>query len=63
MKGMIVGDWLDRHGAFEREVGGFLMSGRLKNNETVVKGIDHAVSAFIGLFEGRNLGKMIVRLP
>ena len=30
--------------------------------ETVVQGIDQAVSAFIGLFEGKNTGKMVVEL-
>jgi NADPH-dependent curcumin reductase CurA len=28
----------------------------------VVEGIDHAVAAFIGLFEGKNVGKMVVKL-
>jgi NADPH-dependent curcumin reductase CurA len=30
--------------------------------ETVVDGLDNAVSAFIGLLRGENTGKMIVRL-
>lgn len=32
-----------------------------ENKETVVTGIDNAVGAFIGLFEGKNIGKMIVK--
>jgi len=28
----------------------------------VVKGIDQAVAAFIGLFQGQNIGKMVVQL-
>ena len=62
MKGLIVFDWLDRQGEFEKEVGGHLRSGKLKNKETVVEGIDKAVGAFIGLFEGKNVGKMVVKL-
>lgn len=62
MKGLIVGDWLDRQGEFEKEVGGYFRAGKLKNKETVVVGIDKAVSAFIGLFEGKNIGKMVVKL-
>ena len=62
MKGLIVGDWLEQQGEFEREVGGYFRAGKLKNKETVVTGIDHAVSAFIGLFEGKNIGKMVVKL-
>ena len=30
--------------------------------QTVVEGIDQAVAAFIGLFHGQNLGKMVVKL-
>jgi hypothetical protein len=62
MKGMIVTDWLDRQGEFEMEISGLFKEGKLKNHETVVKGIDHAVGAFIGLFQGKNVGKMVVEL-
>ena len=62
MKGLLVRDWLDRQGEFEREVGGYFKTGKLKSKETVVKGIDQAVDAFLGLFEGRNVGKMVVEL-
>jgi NADPH-dependent curcumin reductase CurA len=62
MKGLIVRDWLDRQAEFEKEVGGYIRAGKLKNKETVVKGIKQAVSAFIGLFEGKNIGKMVVKL-
>jgi NADPH-dependent curcumin reductase CurA len=34
----------------------------LKNRETVVEGIDQAVDAFVGLFEGKNVGTMVVKL-
>ncbi len=62
MKGLIVSDHLARLGEFEKEVGGYLRAGTLKSRETVVAGLDQAVSAFIGLFEGRNVGKMVVAL-
>ena len=62
MKGMIVRDWADHQAEFEQEVGGYLRSGQLKYKETVVQGIDSAVEAFLGLFKGENIGKMVVRL-
>ncbi len=62
LKGLIAGDWLGRHAEFESEVGGYLRAGKLKNEETVVHGLDHAIEAFLGLFAGRNQGKMIVQL-
>lgn len=62
MKGLIVGDWLDRRSEFEKEVGGYFRAGKLKNMETVVEGIDQVVEAFLGLFSGKNSGKMVVKL-
>ena len=62
MKGFIVRDWLERQGEFETEATGYFRAGELKHKETVVEGIEQAVSAFIGLFHGENLGKMVVKL-
>ena len=62
MKGLMVTDWLDRQGEFETEVGGYFKAGKLKSKETVVKGIENAVEAFTGLFQGKNIGKMVVEL-
>jgi len=62
MKGLMVFDWLDRQAEFEKEVGGYFKAGKVKHKETVVKGIDRAVEAFLGLFQGQNIGKMVVQL-
>ncbi len=62
MKGFIVSDWLDRQAEFQKEVGGYFKAGKVKHKETVVKGIDRAVEAFLGLFQGQNIGKMVVQL-
>ena len=43
-------------------MGGYLRTGKLINKETVVKGIDKAVGAFLGLFQGQNAGKMVLKL-
>ena len=37
-------------------------AGKVKHKETVAKGIDKAVGAFLGLFGGQNVGKMVVEL-
>jgi NADPH-dependent curcumin reductase CurA len=57
-----VGDWLEHRAEFERLMSGYLRTGKVTNHETVVDGIEHAVEAFLGLFQGTNMGKMVVRL-
>jgi NADPH-dependent curcumin reductase CurA len=53
---------MDRQDDFLSEVGGLFAAGRLKYKETVVAGIEHAADAFVGLFKGENIGKMVVKL-
>jgi len=62
MQGFIVSDHLALYPEFLAEVGGWLRAGRIKREETVVDGIENAPKAFLGLFSGDNLGKMVVRL-
>ena len=62
MKGFLVGDWLDNRQEFEREMGAYVATGQVVGWETVVNGIDHAVEAFLGLFRGDNVGKMVIKL-
>jgi len=58
----MVFDWMDRQAEFREEAAGYFKAGKLKHKETVVEGIDQAVAAFIGLFQGQNVGKMVVKL-
>jgi NADPH-dependent curcumin reductase CurA len=37
-------------------------SGKLASRETIVDGLEKTPDAFLGLFEGANIGKMLVRL-
>jgi len=62
MQGFIISDHLSLYPEFLAEVGGWLKSGRIKREETIVEGIENAPKAFLGLFSGDNVGKMVVRL-
>ena len=39
-----------------------MREGRMKYQETIMEGIENAPAALIGLLEGQNTGKMLVRL-
>ena len=62
MQGFIVSDHPERRDDFLRDVSSWMKEGRLKWEETVFEGLERAPEAFIGLFHGENLGKMLVRV-
>ena len=47
---------------FQREVGAGLREGRIRYREDIVDGLENAPDAFIGLLEGRNFGKLLIRI-
>lgn len=47
---------------FRERVGGWIRSGALRYREDMVEGIEAAPRAFLGLFEGANFGKLLVRV-
>jgi NADPH-dependent curcumin reductase CurA len=62
VRGFIITDHYDRYPEFLAEVGPLVRDGRLRYRETVVDGIENAPRAFIGLLQGENVGKMLVRV-
>ena len=62
LKGFIYTDHLAEMGDFYRDMGAWVGSGKITSRETIRDGIESAPDAFLGLFEGENIGKMLVRL-
>lgn len=63
IKGLVVFDYMKtRFSEFKREMLGWLESGQIKPLENVVDGLEHAPEALQSVFEGRNLGKTVVRV-
>ena len=62
IRGFIVSDHYDRFPAFLQEVAPLVRNGRIKYREDIIDGLDAAPSALIGLFEGKNFGKALVRV-
>ncbi|MGN5373588.1 NADP-dependent oxidoreductase [Sphingomonas hankookensis] len=62
VQGFIVSDFLGRVAEFQQGMGEIVASGNFQREETVVDGLENTPTAFLGLFSGRNRGKMLVRL-
>lgn len=62
MKGFIYTDYLPEMGDFYRDMGGWVAGGQVKSRETVREGLEAMPQAFLDLFTGGNMGKMLVRL-
>ncbi len=61
VRGFIVYDFRDRHDAFLAEMAAWVRSGDVRTREDVVDGLERAPEAFIGMLEGRNFGKLLIR--
>ena len=62
LQGFIWTDYLGHMGDFYRDMGGWIANGQVKSRETVVDGLEQTPEAFLGLFSGKNTGKMLVKL-
>ncbi len=63
LRGFINYDFAAEHfPAFLREVSAGIAEGRIRYREDFVEGLERAPEAFIGMLEGRNFGKLIVRV-
>ena len=62
MQGFLVRDHAKDFGPALRQLGAWLKEEKLTYDETIVEGFEKLPEAFIGLFEGKNTGKMVVKV-
>ena len=62
MRGFIVSDFSDKFPEAIKQLASWLKEGKLTYSETVVEGFDQIPQAFLDLFDGKNEGKMIVKI-
>ncbi len=62
VKGFMVSDHANRIGDFLADCSRWVREGKLKYREDVVVGLENAPDAFVGLLQGRNFGKLLVRV-
>ncbi len=62
MQGFIVSNYASRFGEGVQQLSEWLSEGKLSYQETIVQGFDSLPETFIGLFLGKNTGKMLVEM-
>jgi NADPH-dependent curcumin reductase CurA len=62
LQGFIVSDYFDQTDAFVSDMTAWIRAGQVKWRESIDNGIEAAPNAFLKLFTGENIGKMLVKL-
>lgn len=62
LKGFIVGDYSDRFQEGLTQLGQWINQGKLRYRENIVEGLENTPDAFLGLFQGENIGKQLVKV-
>ena len=62
VEGFIVSRFQSRFGEGIVQMADWLRSGKIKYREEIVGGFENAVNAFIGMLQGENTGKMLVKV-
>ena len=61
LQGFIVRNYTDRFSEAHSHLLNWFNEGKLKYTETIIEGFDKLPEAFLGLFNGKNQGKMLVK--
>ncbi|PWK19857.1 NADP-dependent oxidoreductase [Xanthomarina spongicola] len=62
MQGMIVMDYAPNYGKAAKDMGQWLMEGKLKSKEDIYEGIENFHKTFIRLFSGDKKGKLVLKV-
>tara|TARA_Y100001970_G_scaffold292941_1_gene436694 strand:+ start:650 stop:1657 length:1008 start_codon:yes stop_codon:yes gene_type:complete len=62
IKGFLIFDHENDREPFETDMSKWLLEGKIKFKETIYHGIESAPKSFIDLLEGKNIGKMLVKI-
>ena len=61
MEGFIVFNYRDRYMEAAKQLGEWMMAGKLKSKETVIEGLDTFPDTFNRLFSGNKMGKLVLK--
>ena len=62
IRGFLIFDHQNEIEPFETDMSNWLLEGKIKFKETIFEGIENAPKSFIALLNGKNIGKMLVKI-
>ncbi|MGB9515463.1 MAG: hypothetical protein WBU20_27525, partial [Candidatus Acidiferrum sp.] len=62
VEGFIILDYAAKYMEAAKQLGMWKMTGRIKDKQTILKGLDQAPEAINMLFRGQNIGKLMIEL-
>ncbi|QCC51203.1 NADP-dependent oxidoreductase [Halapricum salinum] len=62
VEGFLIQDFAPRFEQATRQLGRWVQNGDITYRETVTEGLENAPEGFLGLFEGENIGKQLVKV-
>jgi hypothetical protein len=62
VEGFLVSDYAPRFAEGQRQLTAWFQEGKLKYSETIAEGLENAPRAFIGMLQGENLGKQLLKV-
>jgi len=62
VQGFLFDNFLDMLPEFRSDMSGWMQSGDITYQEDIVQGLENAPEAFLGLFQGKNKGKLLIEI-
>ncbi len=62
MEGIVVFDWADRYGEGVKQIAQWMREGKFKSREDIVEGLNTFPETLNMLFEGKNFGKLVLKI-
>jgi len=62
IRGFIQREFVDQRKDFYRDMGQWIREGRVKYREDIIEGLERAPDGLIGLLQGKNFGKLVVKV-